>query len=85
MPSRFGGKFFDGRKAMQRQCELGGGSMTINPVAWTDPDSGALLRLDFQTQSPGWQKQTWDILQQIDVQAAGGFQDGFLELPSWCS
>ena len=81
MPPRFGGQFYDGRDGVAYDCELSGGSMQIFPTIWTDPATGRLLRFDVQKKSPGWNPQTWDILEQSAFPA---INDSFLEIPGWC-
>ena len=65
MPARFGGAFFDGQLAVAYNCTLAGGSMHVRPTVWLSPTSGTVMRFDVPEATPGWNPQTWDILQQV--------------------
>ena len=84
MPTRFGGRFYDGRPAIALQCQIGtaGGTMQINPVLYIDPVNGQVLRFDLTTYSPGWNAQTWDILEQ---RSFDNFDDHFMAMPEICT
>lgn len=84
MPARFGYTpgSYDGLLGVARQCHMsGGGTMELRPIIYTDPSTGVVLRFDLKETSPGWNPQTWDILQQIDY---SNISTGFLAMPSWC-
>ena len=84
MPTRFGGRFYDGRLAIALQCQIGttGGIMQINPVLYIDSRNGQVLRFDLTTYSPGWNAQTWDILEQRSFDS---FDNHFMAMPEICT
>jgi len=85
MPPRFGNRTnsFDGRLGVARACVMtGGGGMHIEPVVWLDPKTGLVLRFDIASASPGWNPQTWDILEQVTYPEP--INKSFLAPPSWC-
>ena len=69
---------------MALQCTLSGGDMALSPTVWTDPTTGVVLRFDLSTTSPGWNPQTWDILQQVELETADSEFSAFVALPQWC-
>lgn len=74
---------FDGRPGVALACLLWGGAVTtIQPTIWLDPSTGLVLRFDIEKASPGWNPQTWDVLQQQDLGLS--FNRTFLAIPSLC-
>eukprot|EP01094_Clydonella_sp_ATCC50884_P027420 TRINITY_DN7865_c0_g1_i2.p1 TRINITY_DN7865_c0_g1~~TRINITY_DN7865_c0_g1_i2.p1 ORF type:complete len:262 (-),score=58.59 TRINITY_DN7865_c0_g1_i2:515-1255(-) len=84
MPSRFGGRFYDGVLAFPLACTLsdGTGSMAIKPTVWLSPADGSVLRFDVTTPTPGWNAQTWDVLEQVPVP---DLPPTFMRLPAYCN
>ena len=84
MPERFGGRFYDGRPAVPLNCTIADetDSMRITPTIWLDEEKGDVLRFDVVDATPGWNPQTWDILEQ---QALPDLPAEFMSMPPWCT